>query len=167
MTTGEPPEGSPLEQDEHPRGAARVLSYTLQEVITRTEGVIYLLIGALLIFAAGYTIIGTVADIVKGGDQRPVADTGVFVLERVLLIFIIAELLYTLRLVDVGGRILVEPFLFIGLIAVVRRVLIITAELERPTSHQQMQDLLVQIGALGGLTLVLALALYLLRARPR
>jgi uncharacterized membrane protein (DUF373 family) len=44
-----------------------------------------------------------------------------------LLVFIIAELLYTLRVVNFGGRILVEPFLFIGLIAVVRKVLVITA----------------------------------------
>jgi uncharacterized membrane protein (DUF373 family) len=166
MSSGERPEGSPGEQDAPPRGAG-VLSFTLQEAITRTEGVIYLLIGALLIFAAGYTVVGTVADVINGSDSRPVTDTGVFVLERVLLIFIIAELLYTLRLVDIGGRILVEPFLFIGLIAVVRRILIITAELEGPTSHQQMDDLLIQIGALGGLALVLALALYLLRARPR
>jgi uncharacterized membrane protein (DUF373 family) len=126
--------------------------------------VLYGVIGVLLIVAAGFTLVGTATDIVEASDSRPVADTGVFLLERALLMFIIAELLYTLRLVDFGGRILVEPFLFIGLIAVVRRVLVITAETER-AGHQQTMDFLVQLAALGGLALVLALSIFLLRWR--
>ena len=57
-----------------------------------------------------------------------------------------------------GGRILVEPFPFIGLIAVVRKVLVVAAE-ETPDTT----DLVIQIGALAGLALVLALSIYLLR----
>jgi uncharacterized membrane protein (DUF373 family) len=76
--------------------------------------------------------------------------------------FIIAELLVTLRLVDLRGRILVEPFLFIGLIAVVRRVLVLMAEAEGG-NRVENNDFLIQIGALGGLALVLALAIHLLR----
>lgn len=75
--------------------------------------------------------------------------------------FIIAELLYTLRVVNFGGRILVEPFLFIGLIAVVRKVQVIAAEAEQ--QGLQGTDLLIQIGALAGLALVLALSIFLLR----
>jgi hypothetical protein len=75
--------------------------------------------------------------------------------------FIIAELLYTLRLVNFGGRILVEPFLFIGLIAVVRRVLVITAEFEG--GRGQASDFVRQIGALAGLALAFTLAIYLFR----
>lgn len=48
----------------------------------------------------------------------------------VLLLLIIAELLYTLQLVVARGEIATEPFLFIGIIAVVRRVVVITAEIE-------------------------------------
>jgi uncharacterized membrane protein (DUF373 family) len=83
------------------------------------------------------------------------------VLDRILLLFIIGELLYTLRLVNFGGRILVEPFLFIGLIAVVRRVLVLTAEFEH--GEQEAIDFLIQIGALASLALVLAIAIHLLR----
>ena len=79
-----------------------------------------------------------------------------------LLLFIIAELLHTLQLVDFGGRILVEPFLFIGLIAVVRRVLVLMAEAEGGRRTENT-GFLVQIGALAGLALVLALAIHLLR----
>jgi uncharacterized membrane protein (DUF373 family) len=60
-----------------------------------------------------------------------------------------------------GGRILVEPFLSIGLIAIVRRVLVITAEVER--GNTQSSDILLEIGVLGGLALVLAISIFLLR----
>ena len=122
---------------------------------------IYVVIAALLVVAAAFTLVGTAIDVAEGSRSRPIADTGTFLLDRVLLIFIIAELLYALRVVNFGGRILVEPFLYIALIAVVRKVLVITAEAQErgvPAS-----DLVIQIGALAGLTLVLALAVYLLR----
>jgi uncharacterized membrane protein (DUF373 family) len=97
----------------------------------------------------------------RGAHSRQITDAGVFLLDRVLLIFIIAELLYTLRLVNLGGRVLVEPFLFIGLIAVVRKVLVITAEFA--TTRSAVVDFVIQVGALAALALVLAIAIRLLR----
>jgi uncharacterized membrane protein (DUF373 family) len=135
----------------------------LQTVIVRTESLIYLVIGLLLVAAAALTLIGTIADVIEGSRSRPVTDVGVFLLERILLIFIIAELLYTLRLVDFGGTILVEPFLFIGLIAVVRRILLVTAEAEGAGGPKDVTGFLVEIGVLGALTLALAISIHLLR----
>jgi hypothetical protein len=122
----------------------------------------------LLLVAAGYTLVGMVVDLIEGSDSRAIADSGLFLLDRVLLLFIIAELLYTLRLVDLrgGGEILVEPFLFIGVIAVVRRVLVIAAELESAETDDALHDFLVEIGALAGLAFVLVLSIYLLRRSP-
>ena len=125
------------------------------------EGLIYIAAGALLFAAAILTLVGSIDDLIDGAKQRSITDTGVFILDRVLLLFIIAELLYTLRLVNFGGRILVEPFLFIGLIAVVRKILVITAEIQR--GRDAITDFLIQIGALAGLALVLSLSIYLLR----
>jgi uncharacterized membrane protein (DUF373 family) len=137
--------------------------FDLQEAIVRAEVWIYLLIGVLLVAAAGLTIVATIADVVRDSGSRDVSDLGVFLLERTLLIFIIAELLYTLRLVDFGGRILVEPFLFIGLIAVVRRILVVTAEAEAGGPRRDVADFLIEIGALGVLTVGLAVSIHLLR----
>jgi uncharacterized membrane protein (DUF373 family) len=137
------------------------LPETAQGAIGAAENLIYFVVAALLLGAAGFTVVGTVVDLIEGADSRRISDSGVFVLDRVLLLFIIGELLYTLRLVNFGGRILVEPFLFIGLIAVVRRVLVITAEFEH--GRQEALDFLIQIGALAALALVLAVAIHLLR----
>jgi uncharacterized membrane protein (DUF373 family) len=138
--------------------------FVAQGGLSGIQSSLYLVVGVLLLVAAGYTFVGTVVDVIQGSHSRPIADTGVFILDRVLLIFIIAELIYTLRLVDVGGKILVEPFLFIGLIAVVRRVLVVTAEFER---RGDATDFLIQIAALSTLALVLTLAIYLLRRSAR
>ena len=74
-----------------------------------------------------------------------------------------AELLYTLRLVDAGGKILVEPFLFIGVIAVVRRILVIAAEREGEQATVDLEDFLIEVGTFAGVAFALVLSIYLLR----
>ena len=134
--------------------------------VKATLGVAYTLlsiaVATLLVVAAGFTLVGTVIDLIEGAESRAITDAGVFALERVLLLFIIAEMLYTLVLIDAGGRILVEPFLFIGLIAVVRRVLVVTAESE-VDRDSSVVDFAIELGGLAAMTLVLALAIHLLR----
>ena len=139
------------------------MRFDLRTGIVGAESLIYPVIGLLLVAAGALTLIGTVADVIEGSRSRPVTDVGVFLLERILLFFIIAELLHTLRLVDFGGTILVEPFLFIGLIAVVRRILLITAEAEGAGGPEDVTGFLVEIGVLGALTLALAISIHLLR----
>jgi hypothetical protein len=138
-------------------------SALVESTFAAAEGGIYLVVASLLLVAALLTAVGTVVDVIEGSDSRSITDTGVFILSRVLLMFIIAELLYTLRLVNFGGRILVEPFLFIGLIACVRRILVITAEVEGHPQRRDIEDFLIQVGALAGLVIVLAAAIHLLR----
>ena len=74
------------------------------------------------------TASGLVRELHRGAGA---VDVAVVVLDRVLLALIVAELLYTLRFVVRTHEIAVEPFLYIGLIAVVRRILIVTVQLER------------------------------------
>jgi uncharacterized membrane protein (DUF373 family) len=133
----------------------------LQTGLGSAETAIYVVVAALLAVGAAFTVVGTIVDLVGGADSRPIGDAGVFLLDRVLLLFILAELLYSLRVVNFGGRILVEPFLFIGLIAVVRKVLVVAAESDR--QGLQPNQLVVQLGGYAGLALVLALSIYLLR----
>ena len=127
------------------------------------QSAIYFAVAALLIVAAAFTFVGTVIDLIEGRDSRPIADVGVFILDRVLLLFILAELLYTLRLIDRGGRILAEPFLFIGLIAIVRRVLVLVAEVEHRRGRGEITDFVIEMGGLGGIALILMVSIYLLR----
>jgi uncharacterized membrane protein (DUF373 family) len=133
------------------------------------ELVLYVAVGILLAVASVFVLIGTVHELVHAISARlGGVDTGVIVLDRVLLLLIIAELVYTLRFVLRTHEIAVEPFLFIGLIAVVRRILIVTAQFERPVSAgRALTNLLLELGLLGFLALALAASLYLIRrGRP-
>jgi uncharacterized membrane protein (DUF373 family) len=140
--------------------------YVADPGIRLLQGAIYIVVAGLLLVAAGFTLVGTVIDVIEGSDSRAIADTGMFILDRVLLLLIFAELLYTLRLVDVGGRILVEPFLLVGLIAVVRKILVVTAEFEGEPADDTTH-FLAQIGALAGIALALVVSIYLLRRAAR
>jgi uncharacterized membrane protein (DUF373 family) len=133
----------------------------IDEGLSKIEGAIYVVVAALLLTAAGFTLVGTIVDVFEGSKSRPIADTGVFLLDRILLLFIFAELLYSLRVVHINGVILVEPFVFIGLIAVLRKVLVLTAEFV--ADGDAVRDFVLQIGALSLLTVVLVLSIWVLR----
>jgi uncharacterized membrane protein (DUF373 family) len=139
-----------------------MLRDSLETGLGAAERAIYLVAAAMLVVAGGATVVGTVTDLVNGSGSRTVTDAAIFVLERGMLLFIVGELLYTLRVVNFGGRIQVEPFLLIGLIAIVRRVLVVTAEVEGQ-SGRDVTDFVIQIGALAVLALVLTLSITLLR----
>jgi uncharacterized membrane protein (DUF373 family) len=133
------------------------------------EVLLYAAVGVLLAAAAVLVLVGTVSELyhaVSAGEGA--VGIGVNVLDRILLTLIIAELVYTLRFVLRTHEIVVEPFLFIGLIAVVRRILIVTAQFERlPAGGRALTNLLLELGLLGFLAVSLAVSVHLVRrARP-
>ena len=92
-----------------------------------------------------------------------VLQTALGVLDRVLLAFIFVELIDTVRVtVRERGILIAEPFLLVGLIAVVRRILLLTAELER-VSAEEFRNMLIELGVMTGLVIVLTIALYFTR----
>jgi uncharacterized membrane protein (DUF373 family) len=129
------------------------------------EFALYAVIGVLLAVAAAFVLVGTVTGLVHAVLHGTGAvDAGVVVLDRILLALIVAELAYTLRFVVRTHEIAVEPFLYIGLIAVVRRILIVTAQLERgPRTGTAATNLLLELGVLGLLVPALATGVYLVR----
>jgi uncharacterized membrane protein (DUF373 family) len=129
------------------------------------EVLLYAAVGVLLATAAVLVLVGTVHQLAHGiSSGRGAVNVAVTVLDRILLTLIIAELVYTLRFVLRTHEIAVEPFLFIGLIAVVRRILIVTAQVEQlPPGGRALTNLLLELGLLGFLAFALALAVFLVR----
>ena len=77
--------------------------------------------------------------------------------------FIFVELIDTVRVtVRERGILIAEPFLLVGLIAVVRRILLLTAELER-AGAEEFRNMLIELGVMTGLVIVLTIALYFTR----
>jgi uncharacterized membrane protein (DUF373 family) len=145
--------------------APRSLDRSLLSGLVGFEAILYGAVAILLATAAVLVLVGTVHELAHAiSTSAGAVDTGVTVLDRILLLLIIAELAYTLRFVLRTHKIAVEPFLFIGLIAVVRRILIVTAQFERlPSSGRLLTNFLLELGLLGFLALALAVAVRLIR----
>jgi uncharacterized membrane protein (DUF373 family) len=139
------------------------------EGLVSFELVLYASVGLLLGLAGVLILGGTVSGLVRGiGDRHAAVDIAVLVLDRVLLALIVGELLYTLRFVVRTHEIAVEPFLYIGLIAVVRRILIVTAQFERsPLTGRALTNTLLEFGLLGLMVPSLAAAVWLVRRSRR
>jgi uncharacterized membrane protein (DUF373 family) len=133
------------------------------------EAVLYTAVALLLGVAAILVVVGTVVGLVNDvGDRVGAVEIAVIVLDRILLALIVGELLYTLRFVLRTHELAVEPFLYIGLIAVVRRILIVTAQLEQGhVEGRALTNLLLELGVLGLLAPALASAVFLVRRSRR
>ena len=91
----------------------------------------------------------------------------VALLDRVLLILLVVELLYTVQGSFREHTLMPEPFLLIGLIAGIRRVLLLTAELAQVDEKSDVvfQRFIVELVALTVLIVALVISLVLLRRR--
>ncbi len=149
------------------QASGRILRATdaIGEGLVSFELVLYASVGLLLGVAGVLILVGTVSGLVHGlRDNAGAVNVGVLVLDRVLLALIVGELLYTLRFVVRTHEIAVEPFLYIGLIAVVRRILIVTAQFERsPLTGRALTNTLLEFGLLALAVPAIAAAIFLVR----
>ena len=144
-------------------------AHSIADGLVSFELVLYAVVGLLLGAAGILILISTVSGLAHGiGDNRGAVDVAILVLDRVLLALIVGELLYTLRFVVRTHELAVEPFLYIGIIAVVRRILIATAQFERsPQGGRALTNTLLELGVLGLLVPALAVAVFLVRRSRR
>jgi Phosphate-starvation-inducible E family len=129
------------------------------------QGIVYLAI------SVGLAIPAVILVISAGMSMLELAQLGVLemalaVLDNLLLAFIFVELIETIRIVTTGnerGLFIAEPFLLVGLIAVVRSILLLTANLKGIQSIEEVQILLIELMVLTVLVGVLTSTLYYAR----
>jgi uncharacterized membrane protein (DUF373 family) len=99
-----------------------------------------------------------------GGDF---AASIIDLLDRILLILMIAEILYTVQVSLREHTLVPEPFLVVALIAAVRRVLIITAEFSDLLEKGPVafRNAMIELGLLTAMIVALVASLMLLRRR--
>jgi len=134
-------------------------------LIERLEEGIYLVVAVLLAVAALLLLVSAGQSAVQElqGAQDPFSIV-LTVLDKGLVLLMVAELLHTLRITVRERGLAAEPFLIVGLIAGIRRVLILTAQTDK--SFQWNPDG-IQLLILVGLILVMAIALGIWRRSER
>jgi len=95
---------------------------------THVEDVVYLGVGLLLAASAVALLITSGIAFVRSVIEGALAARVVGLLDQMLLVFMIVEILYTVQVSFREHALVPEPFLIVGLIAAIRRVLVLTAE---------------------------------------
>ncbi len=136
-------------------------------VFTAVEDVVYVGLGLLL---AGCSLALLISGIISFGQNLMAGSLTINIvamLDRVLLILLVVELLYTVQVSFREHALVPEPFLLIGLIAGIRRVLLLTAELAHVTEKSDVvfQHFIVELVALTVLIVALVISLVLLRKK--
>jgi hypothetical protein len=135
------------------------------------EASIYVAVACVIAVTAALALSGCGFVIWHGFVTWNFRDTIVRVIDTLLLVLMLVEILHTVR-ISIRSHVLVaEPFLIVGLIATIRRILVIglaAGNLSRPETwnleHESLfRAFVLELGLLGLLVLVLVAAIYLLR----
>ncbi len=133
------------------------------------EDIVFVGLGLLLAGCAVYLLIAAGGQFGKHLFEQTLTTRAVVeMIERLLLILLVMEILYTVQVSFREHSLVPEPFLLIGLIAAVRRVLVITAELAespRLDSDEIFRHLMIELGVLTGLIVALVASVVMLRRK--
>ncbi len=137
-------------------------SDSVDPVFRVVETAIYLAIALVLAIGSALLLGDAIYRLFTGlsdGIGSAAADT----LDALLLTFIFVELLSAVRSTIRVRGLVAEPFLLVGIIASIKEIIVIAGTED---SHgDAFTEAMIQIGVLGGLALVLALAAFLLRLK--
>lgn len=135
--------------------------------LEKLEKVIYIIAGVLLVVAAFAMLGKAVVALFSSFSHSTAREMALRLLDDLLLVLMLVEILHTI-LVSLKTHVLkTEPFLAVGLIAAVRRILIITVEAAHiaDLSDVVFERTMVEISILTVLILLLVVSIYLVRKK--
>jgi uncharacterized membrane protein (DUF373 family) len=116
------------------------------------------------LIVGGAILLGVVVyEFVHDLSRVPFIANALGLLSGLLLVFIFTELISTIRVVIARRRVEVEPFLIVGIVAAVRRLIVISAEAENLLGTAQFRDVMLEIGVLAATVLLLGATVLVLR----
>ena len=148
-----------MPKTEEPQGVRR---YT-EKVFGQIEDVLYVAI-AIALAIAGVIYFGYVLyDFVNHLSDSDLTTLILDLLDGLLLVFIITEIIHTIRAV-IDERVLVsEPFLVVGIVAAIRRLIVVSAQAKDLVGTPEFGDAILEIGVLTGTVVLLGLTIFMLR----
>jgi uncharacterized membrane protein (DUF373 family) len=88
-----------------------------QDVVTLTVGIVLLVLAAVL-------LVSGIVDFLDG-SSGPISSAAPILLDRMLLVLILVEIVHTVVLSLRAHRLVAQPFIVVGLVAVIRRILFV------------------------------------------
>ena len=147
--------------------------HPVRRAVVRTflvlEDVVYVGLAALLALSALALLASAFASTFYALWNRSLSGEIVSLLDQILLVLLIIELLYTVQVSFREHKLLAEPFVVVALIAVIRRVLVITAEISKVTESNEVtfRHAMWELTLLTTMILVLVGSLLMLQKETR
>jgi uncharacterized membrane protein (DUF373 family) len=140
----------------------------IARAFTFVEDIVYIGLGVLLAASAIALMISGAINVFQSLASGTLAQNIIALLDRILLVLLAVELLYTVQVSIREHTLVPEPFLLVGVIAAIRRVLVLTAEFShaQQMNSELFQRSMIELGVLTVLVLVLVISLILLRKTP-
>jgi uncharacterized membrane protein (DUF373 family) len=127
------------------------------------EDLLYVLVALALSFA-GILLFGyAIYDFVDKFKIEGLSTLILALLDGLLLVFIITEIIHTVRVVIDEKVLISEPFLVVGIVAAIRRLVVVSAEAKDLFGKPEFGDAMLEIGVLTGTVLALGATVFMLR----
>jgi len=114
----------PASKPARPRGVAGSIW-----LLEHAQDAVTIAIGVVLIALAAVLMVAALADFAT--SRWPVATRGSILLDQVLLVLILVEIVHTVVLSLRSHRLAAQPFIVVGLVAVIRRILVLLSSYTR------------------------------------
>lgn len=125
---------------------------------------LYGAVAAALVLAGAALFGWSIVDFARSLTRHVSFETSILqLLDSLLLVFIVTELLHTVRGVIAQNILVAEPFLIVGVIAAIRRVIVISAESPSAIGTARFDDLVKEMVVLAAAVLVFGTVIFLLR----
>jgi uncharacterized membrane protein (DUF373 family) len=137
----------------------------IDRVMHASEGVVYAVVGALLVVAAGLTLLAVAYELFRDLDDGTL-DAVTAALDGLLLVFILVELLGAVRATVRERKLVAEPFLVVGIIASIKEIVVVSLK-SSEREGDRFTDAMTEIGVLAVVILLLGLTSFLVRRKER
>lgn len=136
-------------------------------LLHRGENLVYSVIAIFMLLAAFLLLGETIHEFTHVYTSGSFLGAIIHIVAQMLLALMIVEILHTVRMSLLARQLLPEPFLIVGLIAAVRRILVISlASAQGELKPDVFQTHMIESGVLGALVLLFVVAIVLLRRYP-
>jgi phosphate starvation-inducible membrane PsiE len=135
----------------------------------QAESAVLILIGAVLVILAVMMLGGSVMQLFRAAQEGKIHVAAIEILDGVLLVMMTMEIVYTVAISLEAHALVAEPFLIIGAIAAIRRMLVITATSTRDehVNPDVFRNTLIELALLAVIVVVMAIAISIMRKSQR
>jgi len=141
----------------------------VDRALSSAEDIIYICTAVVLVVAASALLIFSTSEVIADFHNNPISRSISQLLDGLLLVLMLVEILHTVGIFLKKRKLVIEPFLAVGIIAAIRRVLIITAEQVHPTPEHAaaFRMTMLELGLLAAMILSFVFCIFLLRRHGR